>query len=432
MKETTLQLTANPSAARSATLLSGVARRLVLSALAKLEGGCIVVSEPGGSLRLGVGEGAEAHLTVHEPSVWADVALRGTVGFGEAYVRGSVTCGDLVGLVRLLLRERKVVQALDSRMARLAQPALRLFHALRENTLQGSRTNIEAHYDLGNEFYALWLDPTLSYSAAIFERSNMTLEQASRAKNARVCAKLALAPGQHLLEIGSGWGSLALHAARAYGARVTTTTLSQQQFAYVRERVDAAGLGDQIQVLCADYRELRGNYDKVVSIEMIEAVGHRHYDTYFAQLARLLKPDGLALIQSITIEDQRYESAKDDVDFVKRYIFPGSCIPSLTALATSATRASDLRLVQLEDITLHYAMTLRAWHQRFDEQRAQVRALGYSDAFCRMWEVYLSYCEAAFWERYLGDQQLVFARPGARALPQLLPLPELPREAAGK
>ncbi len=425
MSESSLLRVGDHATLPSLPFLDRLSRRMVSAALNKITEGRLTIADVGGVLRVG-GKGDRQDLDVqarvNDSRVWTDLALRGSVGFGESYVLGAVSCNNLVDLVRLFLRNRAALQSLDGRLARLSQPAMRLLHALRENTPQGSRDNIEAHYDLGNEFYALWLDPTLSYSAAVFERPDMSLQQASRAKNDRVCRKLRLSPGEHLLEIGSGWGSLALHAATEYGVHVTTTTLSRRQFEHVRERVSSAGLADRITVKLSDYRELAGSFDKIVSIEMIEAVGYRYFDSYFSKLSGLLVPEGLALVQSITIEDQAYEAAKDDVDFIKRYIFPGSCIPSVTALTASATRSSDLRLVHLEEITEHYALTLRRWRERFLAQREAVKALGHSEAFCRTWEVYLAYCEGAFRERYLGDVQLVWARPQARILPEVHPV----------
>jgi cyclopropane-fatty-acyl-phospholipid synthase len=257
------------------------------------------------------------------------------------------------------------------------------------------------------------------YSSAIFERADMTLEEAQRARLDRICRKLNLTANDELLEIGTGWGSLAMHAAQCYGCSVTTTTISPQQYELARERIAAAGLSKRVTLLLEDYRDLRGRYDKLVSIEMIEAVGHQFYDTYFGQCARLLKSDGLMLLQAITIADQRYEQARRSVDFIQRYIFPGSTIPSLTAMLTSLTRATDMRLMHLEDIGPHYATTLRLWRERFVANRASISALGYSESFLRMWEFYLCYCEGGFEERVLGDAQMLLAKPANRRPPVL-------------
>lgn len=261
----------------------------------------------------------------------------------------------------------------------------------------------------------------MMYSSAIFDSPDMTLEQASVAKLDRICRKLELKPDDHVLEIGTGWGGFALHAARHYGCRVTTTTISQAQFDLASARVQHAGMQDNIKILLSDYRDLQGKFDKLVSIEMIEAVGHAFYDSYFRKCGELLKPDGMFLLQGITIADQRYESAKDSVDFIQRYIFPGSCIPSVTALLNSVTRASDMRLFNLEDIGPHYARTLAEWRKNFFQNIEQVRALGYSEEFIRMWEFYLCYCEGGFEERALGDVHMLLVKPGNRrdALPPL-------------
>jgi cyclopropane-fatty-acyl-phospholipid synthase len=294
---------------------------------------------------------------------------------------------------------------------------LKGLHWLNRNTEQGSRKNIAAHYDLGNDMFQLFLDPTMMYSSAIFARDDMALEQASLHKLERICQKLQLSPADHVVEIGTGWGGFAMYAASHYGCKVTTTTISQAQYDLAQQRVAAAGLGDKINILLTDYRELEGQYDKLVSIEMIEAVGYQFYDTYFAQCARLLKPEGMMLLQAITIADQRYDAARRSVDFIQRYIFPGSCIPSVTAMLQSITRATDMRLFDLEDIGPHYARTLAEWRHNFFRNEAAIRALGYPDEFIRMWEFYLCYCEGGFAERALGDVHMLLVKPENRRAP---------------
>ncbi len=405
-----------------------LARGALLGLVAKLRHGRLVIIDSLGRHAFGAPTAefpVDIVLRVHDLAFWGQVALRGTLGVGESYVAGQWSSSDVVGLVRLFIHDPELSDRLDGRLARLVQPLYRATHALRRNTQSGSRRNIGAHYDLGNDFYALFLDPTLSYSAALFEQPTASLEEASLAKLERVCRKLDLLPTDHLLEIGSGWGALALHAASRFGCRVTTTTLSREQHALALRRVADAGLSDRVTVLLCDYRELSGRFDKAVSIEMIEAVGHEYYDVFFRRLSDVLKPSGVALLQSITIADQRYEATKDAVDFIKRYVFPGSCIPSVTALLASATRASDLSLLHLEDITPHYARTLELWRQRFLAAREDVLALGHSERFLRLWEFYLAYCEAGFRERYIGDVQLVLAKPGYRGTP---PVPATPTD----
>ncbi|HNO60900.1 MAG TPA: cyclopropane-fatty-acyl-phospholipid synthase family protein, partial [Plasticicumulans sp.] len=276
------------------------------------------------------------------------------------------------------------------------------------------RANIAAHYDLGNAFYQTFLDETLMYSCALFEHPGMSLAEASQAKNERICRKLGLRAGDHVLEIGTGWGGFALHAAGRHGCRVTTTTISREQYELARERVAAAGLGNRVTVLFEDYRELAGRYDKLVSIEMIEAVGHRWFDTYFRTCSRLLAPDGQMLLQAITIRDQEYARTKRSVDFIQRHVFPGGCLPSVQALADTVARVTDLRALHLEDIGPHYATTLRHWRERFLANLDRVRALGFDDTFLRLWEYYLAYCEGGFAERYLGTVQLLLAKPECR------------------
>jgi cyclopropane-fatty-acyl-phospholipid synthase len=271
-----------------------------------------------------------------------------------------------------------------------------------------------AHYDLGNDFYTLFLDETMTYSCAIFEQPESSLQEASEAKYDRICRKLQLAAGDRVVEIGTGWGGFAVHAARNYGVHVTTTTISDEQQQFAEQRIKAAGLEDRITLLKKDYRDLSGKFDKLVSIEMIEAVGHQYLPAFFRTCSRLLEDDGMMALQAITIGDQIFDRHKRSVDFIKRYIFPGSCIPSITAISTAIAKATDLRLVHLEDITLHYPRTLREWRRRFFANISRVEALGFSDTFVRMWEYYLCYCEGGFAERYIGDVQILFAKPLCR------------------
>ncbi len=361
-----------------------------------------------------------AHVWVHDPDFYRQAALNGSVGAGEAYMDGLWDCDDLVALTRMFVRNRDRLDAMETGMARLGGAAMRLAHAFTRNTRAGSRRNIAAHYDLGNDLYRLFLDENLMYSSAIYAHEGESLEVASERKLARICEKLDLQPHHHVVEIGTGWGGFALHAAARHGCRVTTTTISREQHALASERIAAAGLSDRVTVLLQDYRDLEGSFDRLVSIEMIEAIGHQYLDTYFAKVGALLKGDGLACIQAITIEDRRYAQALRSVDFIKRHIFPGSFIPSIGAMQASLSRASDLRLTQLEDIGPSYALTLQAWRERFMARLPEVQALGYDRRFVRMWEFYLTYCEGGFRERSIGDVQLLLARPGSRA-PEYLP-----------
>ena len=389
-------------------------RGRVLRSLAPLRHGELVIEDAWGRRRLGEGDGANpVHVRVADPRFYRMLALGGSVAAGEAYAEGLWHSDDPVGLVRLLLRNRDLLDTMESGIARPASAALRAWHALRGNTRAGARRNIAAHYDLGNEFFGLFLSPDLMYSSALWAQDD-TLESASTRKLDAVCRTLGLHPGLRVMEVGTGWGGLALHAARHYGCHVTTTTISREQHVLASERVAAAGLQDRVTVLLRDYRDLEGRFDRVVSIEMIEAIGARYQEAYFGKLGALLEDDGLALVQAITIEDHRYQQALRSVDFIKRHIFPGSFIPSIHAMLAASTRAGDLQLVHLEDFGLSYARTLNAWRSRFLAAREQARGMGYDERFLRLWDFYLAYCEGGFLERSIGVSHLLFARPGAR------------------
>jgi cyclopropane-fatty-acyl-phospholipid synthase len=401
---------------RPAPLLR-LARAALHASLARLAHGELRLIDADGDYRFGQPSeqcSLSATLRISDAHFYADTAFGGSVGAGESYIRGSWSCDDLTALVRIMLRNRQVLNGLEGGLALLRRPLFKLFHHLHRNSQRGSARNIAAHYDLGNDLYRLMLDDTMAYSCGIFEQPGSTLRQASIAKFDAACRKLALGPSDHLLEIGTGWGGLAIHAARHYGCRVTTTTISSAQHQYARERIAAAGLGDRVTLLLEDYRELRGRFDKLVSIEMIEAVGASYLDGYFRQCAALLADDGAMLLQAITIQDQLYEQALRSVDYIQRYIFPGSFMPSVTALSNSIRRASDLKIFHLQDIGPHYARTLAEWRGNFLAHLPQLRALGYPDSFVRLWEFYLCYCEGGFAERQLGDVQMLLTKPRCR------------------
>jgi cyclopropane-fatty-acyl-phospholipid synthase len=397
------------------TALDRLARALLLDRLGRLTHGRLVVAEPGGSRDFGPGPTPAARLTVRDPRFYRAVALGGHLGAVDAYLDGWWDTDDLTALVQVMVQNRAVLDSLENGWARLAQPLRRAWHAWRRNSRTGSRRNIAAHYDLGNEFFAEFLDETLTYSCGIFERPEATLREASVAKYERLCRKLELGPADHVLEIGSGWGGFALHAAGTRGCRVTTTTISREQHRLALERIDAAGLGDQVTVLLQDYRDLAGRYDKLVSIEMIEAVGHRFYRTFFRKCAELLKPGGRMALQAITIDPRFYHRARREVDFIKRYIFPGANIPSVPVLRDAAERNAGLALVHLEDITPHYAETLKRWRENFLTRWERLRSLGFPEEFRRLWEFYFCYCEGGFRERFLGDVQMLFTHREAPA-----------------
>ena len=401
--------------AESATFgaLERFLRQRLLDRLATLRHGQLELTDALGSVRLGDGtRGPAIRLHVRDAGFYRALAGNGSVGAAEAFMDGSWECSDLVELVRLLVRNRDLLDGMERGPARLGAFALRGWHALRRNTTAGARRNIAAHYDLGNPFFRLFLSEDLMYSSALYAGADDTLEAASTRKLDRICEKLRLGADDHVVEIGTGWGGFALHAARTRGCRVTTTTISREQHALAVQRVADAGLQDRVTVLLSDYRELEGQYDKLVSIEMIEAIGAQYMETYFATLGRLLKPDGLALVQAITIEDHRYRQALQSVDFIKRHVFPGSFIPSISAMLEAKTRSTDLALLHLEDFGPSYARTLRDWRARFLANREEVRTLGYDERFLRMWEFYLAYCEGGFRERSIGVAHLLLAKPG--------------------
>ena len=397
--------------------IESLARSGVLGSFKRLQNAAVVVREHGEEYRFGATSERfpePVTIVVEDPRAWPEIAFFGALGSGEAYMRGWWHTAQLTELVRLLLFDRPVLEGLEQGLTRFMKPVLRLWYRLHRNTRAGSRRNIQAHYDLGDDLFRLFLDDTMSYSSAIFVTPEMSLRDASVEKIDRLCRKLELRPTDRVLEIGTGWGALAVHAASNYGCHVTTVTISDNQYAAACERVRAAGLEERIDVRLQDYRDIDGVYDKIVSVEMIEAVGHDHLDLYFERIEELLKPDGLAAIQAITIRDQDYEAAKKSVDFIKRYIFPGGFLPSATAMLKAMTARTNLRVFHLEDIGFHYARTLAEWRERFQQRLDDVRSLGYSDVFIRMWSFYLSYCEGAFMERAISDVQVVIAKPQNR------------------
>ncbi|WP_055127695.1 SAM-dependent methyltransferase [Pseudomonas mediterranea] len=403
-----------------APLLGGLARTAVLAQLGKLRHGHLRLLSHGRQWSFGdAASPLQAEVEILDDSTWSMIAGNGSIGAGEAYIHGFWRSPDLALVTRLFVANLEVLDALEGGLARLGRPALRLLHWLNRNSRRGSRRNILAHYDLGNALFERLLDPTMMYSAAQFEQPGQTLEQAQLHKLGSICQKLELHPGDHLLEIGCGWGSLAIHAATRHGCRVTTTTLSEAQYAHTLQRVHALGLEQRVTVLREDYRELKGTFDKLVSIEMIEAVGHRYLPAYFRQCAALLKPDGLMLLQAITIRDQRYAQARRSVDFIQRYIFPGGALPSLSVMLDTASRHTELNLVHLEDFGLDYARTLEHWRDNLRQARTELMTQGYDDTFQRLWEFYLCYCQGGFQERAIGVAQLLWAAPQARraALP---------------
>ncbi len=400
----------------------GASRRVVRALLRRVRGGTVDLVEGERTTRFGEGRPL-ARVVVHDPRAYPALVRRGSVGLGASYAAGWWDCEELTDLVRILERTaspgRRRADALARRLSLFVEPARRLNERVRPpertRTREQDRQHVRAHYDLSNDFFELMLDETMMYSCAFFERPEVTLAEAQTAKLDRLCRKLALSPDDHVVEIGTGWGGFALHAARHYGCRVTTTTISDAQFEYASRRVAAAGLTERVRVLDRDYRELEGTFDKLVSIEMIEAIGWRQLDTFFATCARLLEPGGLMGLQAIVIDDRSYERAKRREDFIKRLVFPGGFLPSIEAMTRSSTRESDLRVVDLEDIGRHYAETLARWRAHLEARAGAVAELGLGEGFARLWRMYLCYCEAAFLERHVSDVQVVFARDRWRA-----------------
>ena len=400
-----------------ATLLTRWGRSLLLKQLSALTDGELRIIEGSQQHRFGRRTARcalAATIHVDHPQFFADAAFGGSTGAGESYIKGHWRCDDLTALVRIMVVNRNVLESMETGLARFATAARRMLHRVNRNTKAGSARNIAAHYDLGNDLYELMLDETMAYSCGIYHSEDATLHEASIAKFDAACRKLALTPNDHLVEIGTGWGGLAIHAAEHYGCQVTTTTISRQQHDFANDKIARLGLSHRITLLFEDYRDLKGQFDKLVSVEMIEAVGAKFLDTYFGKCSSLLKPTGAMLLQAITLQDQYYKRALKSVDYIQRYIFPGSFIPSVEAIASSLRRATDLKMFNLEDIGPHYAPTLKAWRDRFFARIADVRRMGYSDSFVRLWEFYLCYCEGGFAERQLGDVQMLLTKPDCR------------------
>ena len=356
----------------------------------------------------------KATLTVSSQEFYVFLGSGGTNGAAEAFTAGYWSADNLVELIQIIIRNKKTMEGLESGLARLTNPITKIIHRLRQNTLKGSKSNILAHYDLSNDFYKLWLDSTMTYSSGIFLNKKSSMLDASVEKLDRLCRKLNLNSSDHVLEIGTGWGSFATHAAKNYGCKVTTTTISDNQFNYVAELISKENLDNKITLLSKDYRELEGVFDKIVSIEMIEAVGSDFVPGFFEKASSLLKKNGLMALQGITYNDPDFNAYKNSVDFIRKYIFPGSCLISLSQVEKAIKDKTDLIMVDSEDITLHYARTLEIWRKDFENVLPQVRELGFSDPFIRIWVFYLVYCEAGFLENLIGDFQFIFAKPDSK------------------
>jgi cyclopropane-fatty-acyl-phospholipid synthase len=393
---------------------NSLARAIVSLSLRRVRAGRLEVVEGGRRRAFGPADAElRATVTVRDPAAWR-APLRGSVGLGEAYVDGLWETDDLVALMRIGARELRHLDGLRGAVARPRGLLHRLRHLVPDNTREGARRHISAHYDLGNDLFAAFLDERMMYSCAYFPERGSSLDEAQLEKLERICRRLRLGPENHMLEIGTGWGGLAIHAAGEHGCRVTTTTISREQLELASRRVREAGLGDRITVLFEDYRNLRGTHDRLVSVEMIEAVGWQHFDEFFRCCDRLLTEDGLMLLQAITIDDSLYEIEKGARSFANTHVFPGGCLPSERLISSCIARDTEMRPVWSEDITAHYPLTLAAWRERFLAAWDRLRSRGYDERFRRLWSFYLSSSEAGFRERRIGDLQMLFAKPGWR------------------
>ncbi|MFY0665693.1 MAG: class I SAM-dependent methyltransferase [Natronospirillum sp.] len=394
---------------------TGFWQRLMFRALqSHITEGYLVLEQDGQTWAFGdANSHCRAVVEIRDNAVYKEFVLGGGLGAAEAYVMKLWDTHDLTAVVQVFARN---LQALESNklMVSFRKALSWLDHQFNRNTINQSRRNIAAHYDLGNDLFEKFLDPQMMYSAAIYPAASASLEDAQTFRLHRICQKLDLKPEDHLLEIGTGWGGMAIFAAKHYGCRVTTTTISQQQFDYAQRRVEQEGLEDRVTLLLQDYRLLTGEYDKLVSLEMIEAVGHEYLSTYFKKCDSLLKPNGAMLLQAITIADQRYDYYRKSVDFIQKYIFPGGALPSISRMANEVSQVTQMTVKHLEDFGPHYARTLKDWRERFNRQSEQLHELGYDESFQRLWNYYFAYCEGGFWERNIGVAQLLLAKPDNR------------------
>jgi len=393
--------------------VSRMMKNALFARLQQLKQGRLIVNVQGESLVFGQAKEdalLTARIDILDEALYGLIAEKGMVGCAEAYIHGMWKSNDLLNVIRLLAMNMDMAKQLDKKSL-ITKLMLHIYARVNANNIDGSKRNISAHYDLGNDFFELFLDRSMMYSSAIFKDQSMSLDDAAEYKLKMVCERLQLSSEDNVLEIGTGWGGLACYAAKNYGCKVVTTTISQEQYKKAQERVMLEGLQDKVTVLLQDYRLLDGKFDKLVSIEMIEAVGHEFYEAYFHQCSQLLKPNGLMLIQSILVSDQRYDFARKNVDFIKRYIFPGGNLPSYEVISRHVAQATDMNIFSVHDMTYDYAKTLACWRDRFFDRIEAVRRLGFTEEFIRLWEFYLCYCQAGFMERTIHTAQIVFAKP---------------------
>tara|TARA_B110000902_G_scaffold12956_1_gene15691 strand:+ start:4045 stop:5238 length:1194 start_codon:yes stop_codon:yes gene_type:complete len=389
-------------------------KKIIHQRLSQIKDAHIIIKDGKSINKFGKPGNLSAKINILDTVFYKNIILGGTIGASESFIRGEWSSPNLTNVIRVLARNTEAQDKLENLFTLLSQPFLKVMHKLNENSVRGSKKNISRHYDLSNDFFSLFLDKNMMYSSAIYKSRKTSLDDASTNKLDVICKKLNLKKTDHVIEIGTGWGGFAIYAAKNYGCKVTTTTVSIEQYKFSKQKIKEAGLGKKIKVLLKDYRLLKGQYDKLVSIEMIEAVGYQFYDEYFKIIGQLLKNDGEALIQAITIKDQRYSKAIQSVDFIQKYIFPGSCIPSITAIQNSLTSSTDLVINDIRDIGHHYARTLADWRKRFLKNKQEIRKLGFDDKFLRMWLFYFAYCEGGFEEKVISDIHLHITKPGYR------------------
>lgn len=399
---------------KSPSVIDKFARSAILKMMAKLQYGRLILQEDEFTRSFGGGHRPQAHIIVRHPSFYRKCLFGGSIGAGEAYIENLWEVDDLTNLVRIMVLNMTLLDRMEKGLARILRPFDLISHLMKRNSRKGAKRNILAHYDLGNELYQSFLDPTMMYSSAIYPGEDSSLEEASLNKLDTVCKRLDLRPNDRVIEIGSGWGGFAIHAARHYGCHVTATTISSAQYEESEARIRQAGLSDQITLLNKDYRDLHGEYDKLVSIEMIEAVGHRFLPEFFEKCCSLLKPEGKMLLQAITISDQKYNQYRRSVDFIQRYIFPGGCLPSNSHMLNLIAQKTDMVVRSITDFGFDYAKTLKEWRQRFNRSFPYLRNKGYDDTFKRLWEFYFCYCEGGFLERSISVVHLVATRPENR------------------
>ena len=395
-------------------LFNKISKEIVHRNLSGVSKGTLIITEGKQKYRFGFDSSLTAEITVNNRSFYSEVLLGGSIGASEAFIHKSWSSRNLTKVIQFMARNQSTMDKIEGPFKLLIAPFLRVLHSLNKNTLYGSKQNIAQHYDLSNNFFSLFLDQSMMYSSAIYSKKTDSLEVAAEHKLNVICKKLQLNKSHRIIEIGSGWGGFAIFAAKNYGCHITTTTISREQYTFVRKKIKEQNLQNHIKVVFKDYRELTGKYDKLVSIEMIEAVGHQFYDTYFAKISKLLKDDGDGLIQAITIRDQRYKQALGTVDFIQKYIFPGSCIPSINAIQDSMTTSGDMVINDILDIGIHYARTLSVWRKRFITHSDEILELGFDEVFIRKWLFYFSYCEGGFLEKSISDVHIHITKPEYR------------------